>query len=135
MGSLLERYPRARTSGRTCTPRALSIRTTAPMPKRFETVPRSSTSAAVGRVVVIAQDRDASLVVGVDDVEVAVAAQVAEGGAEADALLVEAPCGADVLELEVAQVAEGEVGLGEDRAVVHDPDPLRRRCRTPTGGR
>ena len=49
---------------------------------------------------------------------------VAERGAEAHPLLVEAPFGADVLEFQFAQIAEGEVGFDPHRAVVQDPDPL-----------
>ena len=112
MGSLLDMYPRAeRRAGGPATPRALSTRTVAPTPKRLETRPAQVDVDAVARVAVVAQERDAALVVGVDDVEVAVAAQVAEGRAEAHALLVEAPGRAHVLELQVAQVAEGEVRL------------------------
>ena len=66
----------------------------------------------VPRVAVVAQEGDAAVVVRVDDVQVAVPAQVPEGRPEAHALFVEAPGRADVFELQVAQVAEGEVRLG-----------------------
>ena len=118
--------PRASTSWRTCTPRALSIRTVAPTPNRLETVPRRSMITRWPVSQSLRSTRDAALVVGVDEIEIAVAAQVAEGRAETDALLVEAPGRADVLELQVAQVAKGQMGLGQHGAVVHDPDPLGR---------
>src|ERR1035438_2722098 len=57
---------------------------------------------AVPAVVVVSQDGDAALVVDVDDIEVAVAAEVAERRPEGHALLVEAPGRANVLESEVA---------------------------------
>jgi len=56
----------------------------------------------------------------VGDVEVAVAIEVAERGAEAHALQVQSPRRADGLEAQVAEVAEGEVGLGEHWALAHD---------------
>src|SRR5271157_4257743 len=66
---------------------------------------------AVPRVRVVSKERHAPLEVRVDNVEVAVAVQVAERGAKADALLVEPPGGAYVLEAQVAHVAERQVLL------------------------
>src|SRR5665213_2756194 len=52
----------------------------------------------VARIVVVSHDGDAGLIVGKHYVNVAVAAQVAKGCAEAHALLVEAPCRSDAFE-------------------------------------
>src|SRR5208283_1356111 len=76
----------------------------------------------VARVAVVAHQRHACVVVGVDDVEVAVPGEVAERGAEADALLAEAPLRAHVLEAQVAHVAQRKVLLRLGGALVHDPD-------------
>ena len=64
---------------------------------------------AVPRVVVVAEDAYAALIVGVDKIEVAVPAQVSKCGSKTHAFLIEAPGRADVLELQVAEVAEGEM--------------------------
>ena len=79
----------------------------------------------VARVADVAQDGDAGVEVRVDDVEVPVAAQVAERRAEAHRLLVEAPRRAHVLEPQAAHVAKAEVPLGLRRALVHDAHALR----------
>ena len=75
----------------------------------------------VSRVRVVAKHRDTLAVVGIDDVQVAIAAQVAEGGAKADAPLVEAPFGADVLEAQLPPISVGQVLLGQHRRSPLDP--------------
>ena len=84
----------------------------------------------VAGVAVIAENRDSLLKVGIHQIEVAVTIQVAKRRPEAHAPLVEPPSGADVFKLQVAQIAKGQLGLGQDRAVAHDPQPFRRGLRT-----
>ncbi len=80
----------------------------------------------VARVAAVAQQGDPAVVVRVDDVQVAVPAQVPEGGAEAHPSLVQAPGRAGVLELQVAQVSQREMLLYARGARIHDPDPVGR---------
>src|SRR5690606_18151547 len=60
---------------------------------------------------IVADDGGRRVVVAEDDVEVAVAIEIGESGAEADALLVESPIFGYVGEVQVAEVAEGEEGF------------------------
>src|ERR1700679_2293167 len=74
------------------------------------------------RLAVIPQDGDAAVVVAIDDIEVPIAVQVAVGGAKTHGPLIEAPVGADVLELEAPEIAHGNVPFRPDRTLRHDPD-------------
>ena len=78
----------------------------------------------VARVTVVTQQRGASLIVAVDDIKIAIAAQIAEGRAKTNAPFVQAPGLADVLELQVAQIAKGQVSLDQHGAVAHDAHPF-----------
>ena len=81
---------------------------------------------SMARGTIVAQQRGAGLIVAVDDVEIAVTAQVAESRAETNTPFVQAPGLADVLELEVAEVAKGQVSLEENGTVAHDAHPFHR---------
>ena len=82
---------------------------------------------AVARVAVIAEKGDAFLVIRVNQIEIAIAVQIAERRAKADALLVETPVGAHIFECQIAQIAIGEMGLDHHGTVPHDAPSRGRR--------
>ena len=76
-------------------------------------------------IAVVAQHRGPALIIGVDHVKVPVAIQVPEGRAKADPPLVQAPGRPGFLKVQVAQVAVGQVDLGQRQARFHLAHPLR----------
>jgi hypothetical protein len=73
---------------------------------------------------IVAADGELAVIAGENEVEVTVAVEIAERRAKADAEVIEAPRRADVLKPQVAEVAEGQVPLGQRRTRLHDPDAL-----------
>ena len=73
---------------------------------------------------IVAAHGDRCVHAGVDQVEVPVAVEVGEGRPEPHAHLVESPRVADVLEVQVAQVPEGQMPFGQHRRGFGDADAL-----------
>ena len=72
---------------------------------------------AVAGLRIVVVDRHGLVQADADDVEIAVAIKVADGAAVAHAQMVQAPCLGDIIELQIAAVAVGEVLLLERRQV------------------
>ena len=75
---------------------------------------------------IVSQHGHPFLIVGVDEIEITVSVEVAEGRAEAHPIFIETPWGADVFKLQTAEIAEGEVMLNEHRGTALHLCPFRR---------
>ena len=73
---------------------------------------------------IVAADGHRPVEAGVNEVEVAVAIEVTKGRAETHACMVEPPSPANLLETQIAEVAVGEMPLGEHGGGLHDAAAL-----------